>query len=74
MLININKSANFRFYHIGLFGLPLPLHPIHAESPHSRCEHSLYFGMKFSNLWKIEWLLNKANAYLYMLFVWCFMP
>ena len=33
-----------------------------------------YIQENHYNLWKIEFILNKANAYLCMLFVCCFMP
>lgn len=53
-----------------LSGLPFPLPPIYTESPHQRCEHSLY-SRKVIQIWKSERILEKANAlYVYVVVVY----
>jgi len=44
----------FAFNYTGSFGSRLPCTPIYAESPHLRCEHSLYFGstIQIAEKWK----------------------
>ena len=51
--------------YIGKFGLPLPQVPIYAECPHRRV-NIRYIEETYFNLWKIEFILNKANAYIYV--------
>ena len=68
------KCELSRFIILVLSGLDSHNTPIYAESSHLRVNIRIISDVLFFKVSKFERILNKANAYLCMLFVCCVMP
>ena len=73
MSIAQQKVRTFAFIILGPSGLDSHMCQ-YTQKVHTQRVNIRYITDTYYNLSKIERILNKANAYLCMLFVCCFMP